>query len=206
MVAELAAHLEETCEVMRGQGRTEEEAVRRTLSQIEDWQELRHKIVFAKKGEHVMEKRARQVWIPGFLALILSVLFLITLQKLGFQPRLVWSGASTILLYVPWLLSLPFFGGLGAYISSRAGGARGTVLLASAFPALALAGAFFLMFPIGFVVGRITGHNVDFGIVATALLKDGIGWLLIPGAALLAGGLFAHLLFRSRRLNKEAHA
>jgi hypothetical protein len=80
------------------------------------------------------------------------------------------------------------------------------VLLVSAFPVLALSTAFFLMFPIGFAVERLTGRHVDFSIVATALLKDGIGWLLIPGAALFAGGLLAYLLLSPRRLNKEAHA
>ena len=45
------------------------------------------------------------------------------------------------------------------------------------------------MFPIGLVLAGITGRRVDFSVVATVLLKDGIGWLLLPGAALLVGGL-----------------
>ena len=151
-----------------------------------------------------MEKRVRQLWIPGFLTLILSMLFLVALQKNGLQPRIVWSGPSTILLYMPWLLSLPFLGALGAYVSSRGGGSRGTVLLASVFPALALTAAFLLMFPIGFVLGRITGRPVDFGIVATAILRDGIGWILVPGAALLMGGLLAHLLYSTRSSSRDS--
>ena len=85
-----------------------------------------------------MQKRAQQLWIPGLLTLILSMVFLATLQELGFHARMVSWRDSDILFYVPWLVSLPFFGALGAYISSRAGGSRGTVLLASVFPALAL--------------------------------------------------------------------
>jgi hypothetical protein len=100
--------------------------------------------------------------------------------------------------YVPWLMSLPLFGALGAYLSSRAGGSRGTVLFASVFPVLALTAAFLLMFPIGLILERIIGRQVDFGIVATAILRDGIGWIFVPGAALLAGGLLAQL-FLSRR-------
>jgi hypothetical protein len=201
--AELAAHLEESCEELQAEGLPEREAVQRTIAQVPDWQDFGHKIAFAKRGEDLMEKRIRQLWIPGFLALILSALSQMTLQKLGFQPRLVWSGPNTILLYVPWLLSLPFFGALGAYVSSRAGGSRGTVLLASVFPVLALATAFLLMFPIGLAVERITGKNeVDFRMVATALLRDEIGWILVPGAALLAGG-FLSQLFLSRRLDSR---
>src|SRR5258708_22683545 len=105
---------------------------------------------------------------------------------------------SDILFYVPWLLSLPFFGALAAYISSRAGGSRGTVLLASVFPVLALTAAFLLMFPIDLVIEPIFNRPVDFSIVATAIMKDGIGWILIPGAALLLGGLLAHLLIIPR--------
>jgi len=151
-----------------------------------------------------MQKRLHQLWIPGFLTLTLSTIFLMTLQKYGFQPRIVsWSGPGTILFYVPWLLSLPVFGAVGACLSSRAGGSRGTVLLASVFPVVALTAAFLLMFPIGLVIERIFNHPVDFSTVATALLRDGIGWILIPGAALLVGGLLAHLLFSRRSSSQD---
>jgi hypothetical protein len=196
--AELAAHLAESCEALQAEGLPEREAVQRTLAQVPNWQDLAQKITFAKKGEDLMEKRVRQLWIPGFLALILSMLFLTALQKLGIQPRIAWSGPTAILLYVPWLLSLPFFGALGAYVSSRAGGSRGTVLLASVFPSLALATAFLLMFPIGLTIERITGQHVDFSSVATALLNNWIGWILIPGAALLVGGWLSQLLLSDR--------
>jgi hypothetical protein len=131
------------------------------------------------------------------------MVFLPMLQSLGFQPRSVsWSGPGTILLYLPWLVSLPFFGAIGAYISSRAGGSRGTVLLASVFPVLALTAAFLLMFPIGYITERIIGRQVDFSNAATALLRDGTGWILIPGGALFVGGLLVHFLF-SRRLSSQ---
>ena len=202
VIAELAAHLDESCEALQTEGLPEREAVLRTLAQVPDWQDLGHTIACAKKGENLMEKRVRQLWIPGFLALILSTLFLMAFRKLGFHPRILWNGQSTILLYVPWLLSLPFLGALGAYASSRAGGSRRTMLLASVFPALALTAAFLLMFPIGLAIERITGNQVNFSIVATALLRDGIGWILIPGAALFAGGLPVRLLL-SRRLGSR---
>ena len=122
-----------------------------------------------------MQKRVHQLWIPGFLTLTLSMIFFVTLQKLGFQSRIVGSGPNTILFYAPWLTSLPFFGALGAYLSARSGGLPGTALLASVFPVLALTAAFLLMFPIGFVFERIIGSPIDFSVVATAILRDGIG-------------------------------
>lgn len=198
VIAEIAAHLEDTCEEMRRAGMTEEEAVRRALSQAGNWRDLQRKICAAKRRERPMKKRVWQLWVPGFLTLILSMLFLTVLYRLGLRGRLIWSGSNAILFYTPWLAGLPFVGALGAYISSRAGGSRGTMVFVSVFPALALTGAFFLMFPIGLALAGITGRRVDFSVVATVLLKDGIGWLLLPGAALLVGGLLAHLLSSTR--------
>lgn len=143
-----------------------------------------------------MKKRVQQLWIPGFLTLILSTLLLMAFQEaFGVKPRIVASGPSAILFYVPWLVSLPFVGALGAYLSSRAGGSRRTVLLASMFPAVALATAFLLMFPIGMIVEWVTRNDLSFKEVAITLLSNWVGWIVVPGAALLAGGLIVHLLF-----------
>lgn len=204
VIAEVAAHLEDICEEMRKQGIAEEEAVRRALSQVGDWRDLQRRILNAKRREHFMATRTRQLWVPGFLTLILSMLLLMTLQRLGFTPRLLWGGSSQILFYVPWLVALPFCGALGAYVSSRAGGSRGTAALASVFPVLALTLAFLLMFPIGFAMEVVRGTQGDFSVVAGALLRDGIGWLLMPGAALLAGGLLLHVLYKTRSSSRDA--
>lgn len=192
---ELAAHLEDSYEGLRKQGMSENEAGQRALSQVTNWRDLQRRIFIARRRGPFMKKRVQQLWIPGFLTLILSVVLQMMLQKLGFRVRIVGSGPNAILFYVPWLAGLPFFGALGAYLSSRSGGSRGTMVLASVFPVLALAGAFVFLFPFDVIVKWIIGSKVDtFAIVATTILRDGTGWLLIPGAALLAGGLVANLL------------
>jgi hypothetical protein len=201
--AELAAHLEESYEVFCAAGLPEREAVQRTIVQVADWQDLQRKILVVRRRKQPMQKRLHQLWIPGFLTMMLSTILLIALRKLGFQPRIVGSGANGILFYAPWLASLPFFGALGAYLSARRGGLPGTALLSSVFPVLALTAAFLLMFPIDFVVERIIGRPVDFSIVATELLRDGTDWILVPGVALLAGGVLVHLLFNRRSWSKE---
>jgi hypothetical protein len=200
---ELAAHLEESYEAFCKAGLSEREAVHRTFEQVADWRDLQHRIFIAKRRGHIMKKRLHQLWIPGFLALILSMLVLTAFQKLGFQPRIAVSRPNTIFFYVPWLLSLPFCGALATYLSSGAGGSRRTALLASVFPVLALTGAFLSMFPIGFIIERIIGSQGDFSIVATVLLRDGIGWLLVPGVALLAGGVLAQVLFSPRLSSQD---
>jgi hypothetical protein len=198
VIAEVAAHLEDICEGMLKQGITEEAAVRRALSRVGNWRDLQRKISAAKRREHPMKKRVWQLWVPGFLTLILSMLFLTVLYRLGLRARLVSSGSNAILLYAPWLAGLPLFGALGAFLSSRAGGSRANALFVSVFPAIALTFAFLFMFPFSMTIELITGRPVDFSGVATVLLKDGIGWIVAPGAALLAGGLLAHALLSAR--------
>ena len=198
VIAELADHLEEACDGFLRQGMSEKEAVRRTLAQAGSWNDLKRKILVSKRKEPIMEKRVRQLWIPGFLTLILSMFILMVFQKLGFKPRIAGSGPNAILLYMPWLLSLLPLGALSAHLSFRAGGSRGIALLASVFPSIALTAAFLLMFPIGFTVQGVTGRRVDFSQVATAILRDGIGWIVLPAAALLVGGLLVHALFGIR--------
>lgn len=198
VIVELAAHLEESYEAFCNRGLPESEAAHRSLEQVSNWQVLQRKILAAKRREDVMKERMHRLWIPGFVTLILSMVLLAALQKQGLSPRIVGQGPRAVLFYVPWLFSLPLFGMLGAHLSSRAGGSRLASLLASIFPVLALTAAFLLMFPIGWMIERIAGKHVDFSAVASALLSDGIGWLLIPGGALLAGGLLAQLLRRAR--------
>lgn len=198
VIAELAAHLEEAYETFSKRGLTRRDAVCQTLEQVSDWQDLRRKILGAKRKGYNMKKRLLQLWIPGFLTLILSVLFLTMLQRQGVHPHIISRGGSSILFYGPWLAALFLFGFLGAYLSSRAGGSRGTVLLAGAFPTLALTMAFLSMFPIGWFVERTIGRPTGFSTVAIAILRDGIGWLLLPGAALFAGALLMQIVSNAR--------
>ena len=201
--AELASHLEESYETLLKQGASERDAIRGALSQVSDWRDLQRKVFVAKRREHFVKERAQQLWIPGFLTFTISTLFLMTLQKVfGVRPQILGNGPGAILFYVPWLATLPFIGALGAYISRRAGGSRGTLALASTFPALALAAAFLLMFPIGMIIEPVTGNDLAFGVVAATLLGNWIGWIVVPGAALLLGGILVHLLL-GRRLSSQ---
>jgi hypothetical protein len=145
-----------------------------------------------------MKQRVQQLWIPGFLTFTLSTVFLMTFQKLGFRPRVIGDDPRAVLFYIPWLASLPFCGALGAYLSFRARASREITLLVSAFPVLALTAAFLLMFPIDMIVRWIIGNPVEFGAVAASILRDSIGWLLLPGVALFTGGLLEQLLLSPR--------
>src|SRR2546421_7719575 len=197
--AELAAHLEETYKALRARGLPEQAAVQQTLAQVTDWQDLRRKIQIARTvKENLMNDRARQLWLPGILTFMLSTGTLALLQIFGPKPWVVaLRGVLPVgLMYVPWLLSLPLVGAMGAFLSYRAGGSRRARFSLLVFPGIPFLASILLVLPVSLIFGRFIAHNIAPMSLVMALL----GWVLLPGVALLAGGLPAQFFF-SRRLN-----
>jgi len=198
VIDELAAHLEEACAGFRKQGMTEEAATRLALSQVKDWHKLQRKIQNARIKENAMTNRVKQFWLPGFLTLVLSMGALALMEKFGPKPWvLAWSaGLPVAMLYIPWLLSLPLVGGIGAYLSHRAGGSQRAVFYCIVFPILPFLAATLVVLPFSLIFDQFIAHNV----APAALLMALLGWVLLPGVALLAGGLPVQI-FVSRRLS-----
>jgi hypothetical protein len=200
VIAELAAHLAETCEELRKQGITEEEAVRRTLSQVENWQKLSRLIQTARTKENDMTNRVKQLWLPSLLTLFLSMGLLMLIQSLGPNPwiaarRSGWSLIAPVaVIYLPWLFLLPLIGALGAYFSNRAGGSQRAMLTSIVFPVLPYFAFFLLALPVTALFNESLGHNIMF----IALFLGLLVWVVAPGAALLTGGVLARS-FLSRR-------
>jgi hypothetical protein len=204
VIAELAAHLSETCDELRRHGMTEEEAVRRTLFQVEDWQKLSRMIQAARTKEKIMTNRVKQFWFPSLLTLLLSMGLLMLIQVFGPNPWLVarksgWSLVAPVaVIYIPWLLSLPLIGAMGAYLSNRAGGSQRAVFSSIVFPVLPYLAFFLVALPVMAIFNDRLAHNIMFG----ALFVGLFAWVLAPGAALLAGGLLVQFLL-SRRLDSR---
>jgi hypothetical protein len=199
VIAELAGHLEETFEQLRRQGVTEEDAVERTFSQVKNWQSLSRKIQIARSKENIMTNRVKQIWLPGFLMLFLSMILLQLIQFIGPKPLFVsiqgWRMTAPVaVIYVPWLLSLLPIGAIGAYLASRAGASRRAMLLSIIFPVVPYFVFFLVAFPVALILDDHIAHNV----MLSALLVGVVAWVVLPGVALLAGGLPVQVL-KSRR-------
>ena len=67
-----------------------------------------------------MNNRTRSLWLPAMANLIVAPGLLMILQKLAVQPRVLWIGDMAMVLYLPWLVTLPIFGAFGAFLAKRA--------------------------------------------------------------------------------------
>ena len=199
VIAELAGHLEEMIEQLRGEGLSEEVAIERALLQVRNWQSLRRKIQKARMKEDVMTDRVKQIWLPGFLTLFLSMMLLMLIQFFGPQPLIVsrsgWRMTAPVaVIYVPWLLSLLLIGAMGAYLAGRAGAPPRATLLSILFPALPYSIFFVIWIPVSLILDDHIVHNT----MRSALLMGLVAWVVLPGVVLLAGGLPVRIL-KSRR-------
>ncbi|PYT78073.1 MAG: hypothetical protein DMG40_21490 [Acidobacteria bacterium] len=84
--AELAAHLEESYEVLLKEGMSREVAFQRTRAQVTDWNQLRRQIQIARQKENIMTPRVSRLWLPSLVTIIVSMILLPLLERLGLNP------------------------------------------------------------------------------------------------------------------------
>src|SRR5260370_42579548 len=72
VIEELATHLEEGYENLRAQGISGEDAVKQTVEQVSDWNELQRRIPFAKAMKDTITNLVKQFWLPGLLTFTFS--------------------------------------------------------------------------------------------------------------------------------------
>ena len=147
-----------------------------------------------------MNDRVKQFWLPALLTLLLSIGLLMFINVFGPNPWLVarkssWSLiAPFAVVYLPWLLSLPPAGALGAFLAYRSGASQLTVFSSILFPVL----PYLFFFLVGLPMIVILNHHIAHTILFSALFVGLFAWVLAPAAALLAGGLLTKI-FLSRR-------
>lgn len=204
VVSELATHLQEHFEALLRSGLREDEAARRAVIQAGDWKQLRKRIQITRSEDTNMTDRVKQLWLPGFLTLLLSMVFLMVIQFIGPRPLVVdphgWRMmAPMAVIYVPWLLSLLLIGAMGAHLAGRAGASRRTTFISTVFPVLPYLALFVIAFPVSLILDDHVAHNIMY----QALLMGLLAWVVLPGVALLAGGLPVQFL-RTRRTAASA--
>jgi hypothetical protein len=192
VIEELAGHLEENYQSLLRDGLSEEAAAQRALESVNDWQDLKRKIESSRNKETHMSKRVAQFWLPAFVTLLLSMVLLAVIQIFGPDPwvdnplrggRLRMTPVAVV--YVSWLIFLPFIGALGAYLSRRAGGRTLAVFSSIVFPVFPYVAFFVVGLPIAIMFDDHVSHNIT----VPAFFAGLAGWVIFPGAALLAGGL-----------------
>jgi hypothetical protein len=186
VVAELATHLEELYQASRARGANESQAIEIALSQTADWQKLGREISDAKNEPGGMNDRSKQFWLPGLVTLTASMVWLMMLQRVNWNPGSSWfHGSPPLMPYVIWLLTQPVFGAAGAYFSRRTGGSRLTRLAAGIFPSIALLGLLIFITFTGFFVERnpfLWKHPAFFALVV-------FPWAIFPAISLLIGAV-----------------
>lgn len=186
VAAELAHHLESVCESWMSRGLSEEESVRRTWSEVVNWPRLARKIRFAREGEELMKNRIKTLWFPGLAMTVVAMGLLRAAMRAGFQPQIVWlTPGISILFYVPWLAILPVVGALATYWSRSQGGSVGVRLTAALFTVVTMATIFILLMPVVVLVDR----HVPWSTFMISWTASMVGWVLVPGAALIVGAL-----------------
>jgi hypothetical protein len=186
VVTELAAHLEDFYEELRAKGANEADAIHGALNEVTNWRQLSRKIYRAKERENQVKNRAKSLWFPGLVCGFISMASLSVLSHAGLPPRIILVGSNASLqLPIQWLLMLPFFGALGAYLSRRADGPRISRIAAALSPSIVLQGMIFF----GAIASVFVDRNSHmyrlpflFGLVT-------FNWVVLPGALLFLGAL-----------------
>jgi hypothetical protein len=185
-VRELAAHLEDQYEEGRADGMSDSKACEFALGEVAEWRRLARKIRYFKQEEDSMNNRTRNLWLPGLVSGIAATSTLFLFTRAGFEPSTFWAGSfGWLQLYLPWLLVLPLFGGLGAYLSRRAEGQRTTRLLAALFPSMVM----LVVICLAAGVSAIADRGLHMPTFSNSVAMVVFNWVVLPGAALLIGAL-----------------
>jgi len=154
-----------------------------------------------------MPDRVKQLWLPCLLTFALAMGFLALSQVFGPAPLFIGLRARpnmvpTGTIYIPWLLSLPLVGAIGAFVSHRAGGTQRAIFSSVIFPVVPYLVFFAVGGPLAFIFADHIGRNFVLALLVMGLIP----WVLLPGVALLAGGLPAQLFLSRRATSRGALA
>jgi hypothetical protein len=186
VLAEVANHLEDRYERLLSSGLNEEEAVRRTLECIENWNAPESSISRERRG--IMSTFGKQFTLPSALALGMSMISLALEMRSGPPPAVWLSHPAAFVIYKVWPVALLLAGGISAWVSMRAKASRGRRLLAAISPALYMMGVM-LMVVVTVVFMNLIGRLPSQPIYPMSFLVALAHWVVSPVIALLLGAL-----------------
>ncbi len=134
-----------------------------------------------------MNYRTKVLWLPAFCTFLLNGLLQALLQFAGLRPHIYWlSRGLCIPFHIPWLLTLPIIGAVGAFWSKRAGGSGSHRILVSLAPMIIWLGIMLTLFlSLDLVVDRRLPLNLKMESLMTYI----VAWMLLPSLALFLGAI-----------------
>jgi hypothetical protein len=183
VTAELATHFEELYEEQRAEGACERRAVEQAWTAVADWEQLGRRIEQAKGEEAIMNRRTKQLWLPGLVSFWAAMACEIALGGGVLNGRSMFHSHTT---QIGLLLQL-LCGALGAYLSRRAGGTRLVRLGAALFTSAVL-----LLTMVSVITISAAGKAMGLGFATldfALLFKPVLVVILIPMVAMVAGAL-----------------
>lgn len=186
---ELVGYLDDLCNEARTGGLDESEAIQRALNELYEDARLGANLRRARK-ENTMNDRTKGFWLPSFISLVATTVFLVIFESAGLQPYLIGHFGSAmnyspVELFLPWLCILPFLGGASAYLSRRVGSGRALRLTAGLFPVLVFLAGIIIVVPLDFAINGVRATAAIFPSIAGGVLS----MVVFPGVALLLGVL-----------------
>lgn len=190
---ELAGHLDDLYSDARNRGLDESAAIKCAAAELHEDARLGPKLRRARQEGKMMIERIKRFWFPSVAILFASVAFLAAIQAAGLRPYFMMKGELPLVIYLPWLVVLPFLGAGGAYWARCQRGGQTVAATIGLLPVLKLFGSFVAVFvasllvalPVCVALGALTPDAEFFIVLAGAILS----WVVIPGAALLLGVL-----------------
>lgn len=188
---ELAGHLEDLYSDARNRGLDESAAIECVVAELHEDARLGSKLCFARQEGNMMIERIRRFWFPSVAILLASVAFLAAIQAVGLRPHFMMKGELPLVIYLPWLVVLPFLGAGGAYWARCQRGGQTVAAAIGFLPVLKFLGSLVAVFvasllvalPVCVALGALTADAEFFIVLAGAILS----WVVIPGVALLLG-------------------
>ncbi len=189
---ELAHYLEDFYQAGLDNGLAEYDAARRALAEVRNWPRLARNIKFARNGGEMLKQRIQTLWMPGFVAAILTLAVSIAVNRVG---STLFTGPHTAMfVYGSWLMILAGIGALAAGWSRRAGGSIANRTAAALIPAATFLAALgsLLTNPelkIAAMASVFSPGEVRISPILPVIANSVVGGILFPAVALLAGAL-----------------